>query len=35
MIASGLHISTSTLIVIALVLFIIICLLWLFGRLHR
>lgn len=33
MLADGLHISTNTLVVIALCLFIVICVLWLFG--HR
>lgn len=35
LLADGLHVSTNTLVVVALVLFIAICLLWLFGRIHR
>lgn len=35
LLASGLHVSTDTLVVIALVIAIAIGLLWLFGRLHK
>lgn len=35
LVASGLHVSTDTLVVVALVVWIAIGVAWLFGRFHR